>query len=146
MGIIGVNLSYPQAIPEHAFAISDGTINDRAVASTNGAIENRLEQEAASTNISCGPTPTFASTAYLMTMDCNQKLPKPAQKKIFTVSKQSVFFLRSEKINHLRVKNKQQRKQTITNCIREKKKLCGKRLEKIERNENKYEKTSKKHK
>lgn len=85
MEIIGINLSYPQEIPEHAFAISGGTINDRAVASTNGAIDNSPEQEVASTNISCGPTKTFASTADLMTMDCNQKLSKPAQKKGFTV-------------------------------------------------------------
>lgn len=68
MGIIGINLSYPQAIPGHAFDISGGSINDRAVASTNGTCDNTPEQEIDFPNISCGLTETVAFTADLMTI------------------------------------------------------------------------------
>lgn len=53
----------PHVIPEHAFSSSDGFSNEAAVASTNGAYDNRPTSSFVSTNRSSGPTSSISSTS-----------------------------------------------------------------------------------
>lgn len=61
VSVIGIYSYNPKAIPENTYAISDGSINDRAFAFTIDTLQNRSATAVASTSRSCGPTSTVAS-------------------------------------------------------------------------------------